>query len=106
MARKLYQFLNPGDVLLGNRAFCAYADLIKIKNLACDAVFRKHESRKTEIRRGKIVVDCDKLVVWNKPNKCPKGLTEKEFNSLPTTLIGGIFTRINIFHCSQALLLC
>ena len=38
LARKLYQFLNPLDVLLGDRAFCAYADLILIKNLSCDAV--------------------------------------------------------------------
>ena len=47
LARKLYQFLNPLDVLLGDRAFCAYADLISIKNLGCDAVFRKYQSRKT-----------------------------------------------------------
>lgn len=26
LARKLYQFLAPGDVLLGDRAFCSYAD--------------------------------------------------------------------------------
>jgi hypothetical protein len=53
LARKLYNFLKPGDVILGDRAFCAYADLVKIKSLACDAVFRKHQSRKTEIKRGK-----------------------------------------------------
>ena len=28
LARKLYGFLNPLDVLLGDRAFCAYADLV------------------------------------------------------------------------------
>ena len=38
LARKLYKELNPKDVLLGDRAFCAYADLILIKNLSCDAV--------------------------------------------------------------------
>lgn len=38
LARKLYQFLSPLDILLGDRAFCAYADLIAIKNLDCDAV--------------------------------------------------------------------
>lgn len=87
LARKLYEFLKPGDVLLGDRAFCAYADLVKIKSLSCDAVFRKHQSRKTEMRRGKIVGDYDKLVVWNKPKKCPKGLAQEEFDSLPSTLI-------------------
>jgi hypothetical protein len=65
----------------------AYADLVKIKSLNCDAVFRKHQSRKTEMRRGKIVGDYDKLVVWDKPKNCPKGLTQEEFDSLPATLI-------------------
>lgn len=86
LARKLYQFLNPLDVLLGDRAFCAYADLISIKNLGCDAVFRKHQSRKTTMRKGKIIGDCDKLVTWHKPKKCPKGLSESEFVTLPSTL--------------------
>ena len=86
LARKLYGFLNPLDVLLGDRAFCAYADLITIKNLGCDAVFRKHQSRKTTTQKGKIIGDCDKLVTWHKPKKCPKGLSEEEFLTLPSTL--------------------
>ncbi|MFB2769103.1 IS4 family transposase [Pelatocladus sp. BLCC-F211] len=36
LARKLYKFLNKGDVLLGDRAFCAYADLVLIKNIDCE----------------------------------------------------------------------
>ncbi len=87
IARKLYQFLNPLDVLLGDRAFCAYADLVSIKNLGCDAVFRKHQSRKTAMRNGKIIGGCDKLVTWHKPKKCPKGLSESEFITLPSSLI-------------------
>lgn len=87
LARKLYQFLNPLDVLLGDRAFCAYADMVSIKNLNCDAVFRKHQARTTSIRKGKIVGDCDKLVTWYKPKKCPQGLTESEFTALPQTII-------------------
>ncbi len=33
LARKLYQFLNPLDILLGDRAFCVYADLVAIKKI-------------------------------------------------------------------------
>jgi hypothetical protein len=82
----LYEFLKPNDILLGDRAFCAYADLISIKNLSCDAVFRKHQSRKTPMRKGKIIGESDKLVTWNKPKKCPKSLSESEFAALPSTL--------------------
>ncbi|MEH2175136.1 MAG: hypothetical protein V7K45_20215, partial [Nostoc sp.] len=31
LARKMYSFLKPNDVLLGDRAFCAYADMFTIE---------------------------------------------------------------------------
>jgi IS4 transposase len=71
------------DLLLGDRAFCAYADLVAIKKINCDAVFRKHQARKTSMLKGKIVGDCDKLVTWYKPTNCPKRLNKDEFNALP-----------------------
>jgi hypothetical protein len=87
LARQLYQFLKPLDILVGDRAFCAYADIVTIKNLDCDVLFRKHQSRTTSMRKGKIVGDCDKLVTWYKPKKCPKGLSGDEFEALPQTII-------------------
>jgi IS4 transposase len=57
------------------------------QTLGCDAVFRKHQRRYTQMRRGKIVGDCDKFVTWRKPTKCPKGLSQEEFLSLPDKLI-------------------
>ena len=86
LARKLYSFLKPNDVLLGDRAFCAYADMFSITKLGCDAVFRKHSSRTTTMLKGKIVGDCDKLVTWYKPKKCPKGLSKDEFDALPPSI--------------------
>ena len=86
LARKLYSFLKPNDVLLGDRAFCAYADMVTITKLGCDAVFRKHQSRTTTMRKGKIVGDCDKLVTWYKPKSCPKGLSKDEFDALPSSI--------------------
>ncbi len=86
LARKLYEFLNPLDILLGDRAFCASADIVAIKKLNCDAVFRKHQARKASMRKGKIVGACDKLVTWYKPKICPKGLNLDEFDALPQTI--------------------
>ncbi|OYD86555.1 IS4 family transposase [Nostoc sp. 'Peltigera membranacea cyanobiont' 213] len=86
LARNLYSFLKPNDVLVGDRAFCAYADMFTIKNINCDAVFRKHQSRTTAMRKGKIVGDCDKLVTWYKPKTCSKGLNKDEFNALPPSI--------------------
>ncbi|MEH1837464.1 MAG: transposase [Nostoc sp.] len=97
LARKLYQFLKLLDILLGDRAFCTYADLVAIKKLDCDALFRKHQSRTTSMRKGKIVGDCDKLVTWYKPKICPKGLSKDEFDALPQTIaVGEIYYYIVI----------
>ena len=46
-----------------------------------------HQSRKTPMRNGKIIGDCDKFLTWHKPKKCPQGLSELEFSTLPSTLI-------------------
>ncbi|WP_193201020.1 IS4 family transposase, partial [Nostoc sp. MG11] len=86
LARKLSSFLKPNDVLVGDRAFCAYADMFIIKKLDCDALFRKHQSRTTTMRKGKIVGDCDKLVTWYQPKSCPKGLSKDEFDPLPKSI--------------------
>jgi hypothetical protein len=86
LARRVYEFLNPDDVLLGDRAFCSYADLVFVKKRQADAVFRKHQGRKQELQRGRIVGSCDKQVVWHKPKTCPTGLTKEEFVTLPLTL--------------------
>ncbi|MDV2997039.1 MAG: IS4 family transposase ISAcma16 [Chroococcidiopsis sp. SAG 2025] len=55
LARQLYQFLKPLDILIGDRAFCAYADIVAITDIDCDVVFRKHQSRTTSMRKGKII---------------------------------------------------
>lgn len=53
LARLLYQFLHPGDILLGPTAFCSYADLVFIQNYSCDAVFRLSQARKNQVERGR-----------------------------------------------------
>jgi len=86
LARRLYDFLNPRDVLLGDRAFCSYADIVFVKDRQADVIFRKHQARFQELRNGKIVGAHDKQTVWHKPQTCPQGLTKEEFSTLPPTL--------------------
>ena len=49
LARRVYEFLAPGDVLVGDRAFCSYADFVFIQNRGADAVFRKHQGRENTL---------------------------------------------------------
>lgn len=84
LARKLYDVLSPDDVLLGDRAFCAYADIACLLNRCVDVVFRQHSSRKKADGRGQV---CDRLVVWYKPKKCPQGISKQQLAGLPKHLI-------------------
>lgn len=86
LARKLYQFLNRGDVLLGDRGFCTYPELVFLQKINCDAVLRKHQARKNPMGKGTIVGDCDRLVTWYKPTICPLRLSLEEFAEEPKTL--------------------
>ncbi len=86
LARCLYHFLNPGDVFLSDRACCSYADICFLKNQDCDAVVRLHKSRKQQLKKGKRIGSCDRLVTWAKPKSKPPGLSTEEFESLPENL--------------------
>lgn len=88
LARQIYQFLVPNDVLLGDCAFCSYADLVFIQNHSCDAVFRISPSRKNTVERGrrKKLSSYQSIEIWHKPKQRPKALSPEEFASLPTKL--------------------
>ncbi len=87
LARVLYKYLNPGDIALGDRAFCAYSDIYFLQKQECDAIFRKHQGRKKQIKKGKRLGSNDHLVIWHKPKSCPKGLSKEEFDLLPPNLL-------------------
>jgi len=86
MSRLLYQCLDPGDVVLADRAYGSYVDLALIQRQGADGVLRKHHARKTDFRRGKHLGKGDHCVVWRKPAQCPEHMTQEEFAQLPETL--------------------
>jgi len=83
LARQLYPLLVPGDVVLADRAFGSYVDLVLVQHYSADAVFRKHQSRKSDFRRGKKLGIGDHIVTWSKPNRRPPGMSPDEFGKLP-----------------------
>ena len=93
LARQLYKFLNPGDIALGDRAFCAYSDIYFLQSQSCDAIFRKHQGRTKQLKKGlpsngeKRLGSNDRLVIWHKPKSCPKGLDKEEFYATISPII-------------------
>ena len=81
--RSMYQYLQSGDIALGDRLYGTYADICLTKERMIDSVCRVHWKRKTDFRRGKIVGCYDHIVQWNKPSSCPDGLSPRLYRRLP-----------------------
>lgn len=86
LARRMYSTLKPADVALADRAFGTYVDLVLVQSQQADAVFRKHQSRHSDFRRGKKLGIADHLVTWHKPTRRPQGMSVEEFAQIPDYL--------------------
>ncbi len=86
-ARQLYKCLNPGDIALGDRAFCAYSDLYFLQKQECDAIFYCIKDEQSSSKKEKDLVLMIATVIWHKPKSCPKGLSKEEFDSLTDHLL-------------------
>ncbi len=53
LLRELLNRLTAGDILLGDRYFCSYFLLARLKALNIDAVFKMHANRKIDFRKVK-----------------------------------------------------
>jgi hypothetical protein len=73
----LHRSLRPGDILLGDRAFCSFAHFCLLNAKSVFGCFRLHQRRK-DIKPG--------LQQWKKPPKPPVWMTLAQFALLPQTL--------------------
>jgi hypothetical protein len=85
MLRTLLHGLQPGDVLLGDRGFANYWIIALARGLGIDVVFRQHQLRKIDFRKGRRLGKDDHVITWTKPER-PKWMTPALYESLPETL--------------------
>ncbi len=86
--RRLWHHFAPGDVVVGDRAYGSYVDFARLLERGVFGVFRLHQRRKADFRRGKRLGYDDHLVVWQRPKRwiASFGVTRQEFTSLPERL--------------------
>jgi hypothetical protein len=84
--RNLWDQLNGGDVLLTDRGFCSYANVVSLLMRGVDSVFRLPKGRKFTSQEQKILGPGDKLITWTRPKCCPKGMSKEEFENLPESI--------------------
>ena len=79
--------LRPMDVLVCDRIYCTYADIFFWQyQQQIDVVFRLHQRRIVDFRKGKRLGKHDHIFTWEKPRQCPKGIDQDRYEQLPETL--------------------
>jgi hypothetical protein len=83
--RQLYDALGEGDVILADRYFSGWCDIVLPLQRGIDVVVRKHQLRRTDFREGKRLGKDDHLISWSKPPR-PKWMSAQQYAELPEEL--------------------
>lgn len=83
--RTLHGHLDEGDILLADRFFCSYFEIALLGRQGVDAVFRLHQCRHIDCRRGRRLGPGDRIVAWIKPAR-PTWMDEATYGQMPKQL--------------------
>lgn len=86
-AQSLLKFIEAGDLVMGDRAFCSYELVARTQQQGGECLMRLHQARhrKLDWRRGKKISPIERLITWQKPIKQPatSDLSAAEWEILP-----------------------
>lgn len=83
--RTLWDGLQAGEIVLGDRYFCSFFGIAGLKQRGVDVLFRMHQRRKYDFRRGRRLGVEDHVVTWAKPAR-PKWMDEATYAQMPDEL--------------------
>ncbi len=83
--RLLDQF-KPGDLAVADRGFCSYVLLALLLLRKVPSVFRLHEARPSDLRKGTRLGKGDRLFTWRKPYEKPSWLPQSWWQKIPAQL--------------------
>jgi len=84
--QKLWNLFKPGDIVLGDRGFCSYANMGFLSDRSVDSVFRLHQARPFNTRKGTKLGRNDRLVTWFRPATRARAWNKEEWNKLPVEI--------------------
>ena len=82
LLRQLLDRLKGGEVLLGDRYFASYFGISSLVERGADGLFRMHQRRKFDFRKGRSLGIEDHIVTWTKPNR-PAWMNEETYAQIP-----------------------
>jgi hypothetical protein len=86
LLRGLWDQLNKGDILLGDRAYGEYTTLAGLPQQGVDVVARLHQRRKVDFRKARRLGRNDGLFVWTKGCQQSEILSPNEWDLLPAQI--------------------
>src|SRR5205823_12118080 len=85
LLRRLLDSLTPGQVLLADRYYCSYWLVALALARGVDVVFRMHQLRDYDFRRGRQLGVEDHVVTWHRPRR-PEWMAEATYAMIPPAL--------------------
>jgi Transposase DDE domain len=85
LLRQISGQLQVGDIALADRLFCSYWVIADLRQRGVDVVFRLHQARKADFRRGRRLAPDDHIVTWPKPER-PDWMSHAEYAAMPKEL--------------------
>lgn len=83
--RQISGQLQPGDIALADRFFGNYWVIVESQRRGADVVFRMHQGRKTDFRRGRRLGPDDHIVTWPKAQR-PDWMSPADYAKMPGEL--------------------
>jgi hypothetical protein len=80
--RTLLDRLAAGEIALGDRCFASFFMLAELMQRDIDGLFRMHQRRKFDFRRGRRLGVEDHVVTWTKPER-PEWMNEETYAQIP-----------------------
>ena len=83
---KLLDQFRPGDLAVADRGFSSYVLLALLRARGVLSVFRLHQARPADLRKGKRLGKNDRLLTWLKPPQRPRWLPQSWWKKIPAQL--------------------
>jgi hypothetical protein len=83
--RTLWSGLGSGEIVLGDRVFGSYFGIAGLSEQGVDGLFRMHQRRKFDFRRGRRLGVLDHVVSWPRPAR-PDWMDEATYAQIPEGL--------------------
>jgi len=84
--RGLWESLESGDIVLADRYYASYWNLAALARRGVDSLFRQHQRRKIDFRRGRRLGPEDHLITLIRPIQPPDWMDPSAFAEMPQTL--------------------